>query len=456
VLRRAAISAILLCAALAASARTRPRYGGTVRVEIEGDAWTLDGLARRLVLDTLTVTGEAGQAQPALAVQWSAQNSDQRWEFRLRPGVNFQDGTPLTADAAAASLAASCGTGPSPNPSTGGPPANCPWNAVYVGGASDVVITTSTPMPDLPELLAQTRFAISRRGADGTIEGTGPFRVAGFPNGALTLTANDDCWRGRPFLDSVQILPHRGIRDQWLDLSVGRADVVQVPPQQLGEAQQQHFSMLVSPPVDLLVLTLAPQGAFADPAMRRAAALAVDREALCNVIFQKQGEIAASLLPQALSGYAFLFPVSRDLNGARALRGGASSPAATFSAPAGDGALQLAAERLALNLHEAGFSVSMAPAGAPSNLALRLVHLEAVTPRAALDQMLEALAQNVTVAGTDPVSLWRSESEALRNETVIPLLWLPRAWAVGPNVRGLRLSADGSPLLADASLEGPK
>ncbi|MGB9146635.1 MAG: hypothetical protein WCC14_12490, partial [Acidobacteriaceae bacterium] len=127
-----------------------------------------------------------------------------------------------------------------------------------------------------------------------------------------------------------------------------------------------------------------------------------------------------------------------------------------FSAPAGDGALQLAAERLALNLHEAGFSVSMAPAGAPSNLALRLVHLEAVTPRAALDQMLESLAQNVTVTSTDPVSLWRSESEALRNETVIPLLWLPRAWAVGPNVRGLRISADGSPLLADASLEGPK
>lgn len=455
-LRRAAISAILLCAALAANARTRPRYGGTVRVEIEGDAWAPNGLARRLVLDTLTVAGDSGQAQPALAVQWSAQNSDQRWDFRLRPGVNFQDGTPLTADAVAASLTASCGTSPAPGAAGGAPMAICPWNAVYVGGSSDVVITTSTPMPDLPELLAQTRFAISRRGADGTMVGTGPFRVAGFPNGALTLAANDDCWRGRPFLDSVQIYPHRGIRDQWLDLSVGRADVVEVPPQRLGEAQQQHFSMLVSPPVDLLALTLAPEGAFADPQMRRSAALAVDREALYNVIFQKQGEITASLLPQALSGYAFLFPVSRDLPGARALRGGASPPAATFSAPAGDPTLQLAAERLALNLHEAGFSVGVTAPGTASTLALRLVHLDASTPRASVDEMLDALGQNVTVTGTDPVSLWRAENEVLRSDTVIPLLWLPRAWAIGPNVRGLRLSADGSPLLEDASLEGPK
>ena len=455
-LRRAAISAILLCAALAAGARTRPRYGGTVRVEIEGDAWAPEGLARQLVLDTLTVADDSGQAQPALAVQWSAQNSDQRWDFRLRPGVNFTDGTPLTADAVAASLTASCATASSPNAASNTLAASCPWSAVYVGGSSEVVITTGTPMPDLPELLAQTRFAIARRDSTGAVVGTGPFRVAGFPNGALTLTANDDCWRGRPFLDSVEIFPHRGIRDQWLDLSVGRADLVEVPPQLLSAAQQQHFSLLVSRPVDLLALTLAPEGAFADLRMRQSAALSVDRDALYNVVFQKQGEITASLLPQALSGYAFLFPVSRDLNGARALRGGASPPAAALSAPAGNSTLQLAAERLALNLHEAGFSIRIAPPGTGSTLALRLVHVEASTPRAALDEALEALGQSVTVTGTDSASLWRAESEVLRDRTVIPLLWLPRAWATGPNVRGLTLSADGAPQLADASLEGPK
>jgi hypothetical protein len=35
-------------------------------------------------------------------------------------------------------------------------------------------------------------------------------------------------------------------------------------------------------------------------------------------------------------------------------------------------------------------------------------------------------------------------------------LWLPRAWAAGERVRDLRLSVDGEPLLADASVEGGK
>jgi peptide/nickel transport system substrate-binding protein len=453
-LRRAAISGVLLCAALAAGARTRPHYGGTLRVEIQGDAWSPDGLARQLVLNTLTNLSDSGAAQPALAVQWSAQNADQRWDFQLRPQVRFQDGTPVTAEDVVVSLTTACAISIGPAGASGAPALACPWNAVYAAGSSDVVITTPTPQPDLPELLAQMRFAISKQDATNQLEGTGPFRVTGFEDGALTLTANDDCWQGRPFLDSVEIFPHRPIRDQWLDLSVGRADVVQVPPELLSQAQQQHLNLLVSPPVDLLALTLAQQGAFADPALRRAAALAVDRSSLYNVIFEKQGEITASLLPESLSGYAFLFPTERDLNRTRALRGGAPPQPMTMNADPGSGTLQLAAERLALNLHEAGFAVQMAPSGALAVLSLRLVHLEEASPRAALDEMLARFGQNVTVTGTDPHSLWLAESAALQNHTVVPLLWLPRAWAVGERVRDLRLSPDGEPLLASASLEG--
>ena len=48
--------------------------------------------------------------------------------------------------------------------------------------------------------------------------GTGPFQIAGFANGVLTLAANENGWQGRPFVDSVEIHVHRAIRDQWLDL----------------------------------------------------------------------------------------------------------------------------------------------------------------------------------------------------------------------------------------------
>lgn len=447
-LRRFAIS-LLACVALAAGASTRPHYGGTLRVETQGDPWQMpDGLARRLVLDTLTTLADNGSAQPALAVRWESQNSDHRWEFWLRPDVHFHDGTPLTAESVVSSLQQSC-------PSSAMPA--CPWRTLHAVGPA-VVFTTDSPSPDLPELLAQTEFAIARQDPSGAVLGTGPFRVSGFANGALTLAANDDSWQDRPFLDAIELHPHRTIRDQWLDLSVGKADIVEVPPDLLRQAQQQHLNLLVSRPVDLLALVIPPNGAFAGREMRQAAALAVDRAALCNVIFQKQGEITASLLPQSLSGYAFLFPADRDLDRARALRGGAASTPLSLASSDTGASMQLAAERLALNLHEAGFNVQAASPGShqPSAITLRQANLEEASPRAALDEMLARFGQNSTVNGTDPASLWQAERAALENATVVPLLWLPRAWAAGERVRDLRLAPDGQPVLAGVSLESAR
>ncbi|MGA9984410.1 MAG: hypothetical protein WBP95_13115, partial [Acidobacteriaceae bacterium] len=78
---------MVFCAALSAAGRTRPHYGGALRIETQGDPWQMpDGIARRLVLDTLTTVGDTGGARPALAVRWESQNADHRWEFWIRPG----------------------------------------------------------------------------------------------------------------------------------------------------------------------------------------------------------------------------------------------------------------------------------------------------------------------------------------------------------------------------------
>ena len=100
VFRQVAISCLLVVLALPAAARTRPRYGGTLRVEVEGDPWTRSGvqpgsLARRLVFDSLTRMDADGAPEPALAVRWASENNDHRWQFWLRPGVHFQDGSAL-------------------------------------------------------------------------------------------------------------------------------------------------------------------------------------------------------------------------------------------------------------------------------------------------------------------------------------------------------------------------
>ncbi len=440
-LRRLAISWLFCALTIPATARTRPHYGGTLRVETEGDPWQkADGVARRLVFDGLTRLDADGVVQPALATGWETDSGMHRWLFRLRTGVHFHDGSPMTSAAVVASLNLSCN-------------GNCPWTAVHAVG-SDVVFTSDLPMPNLPALLADDRFLVALAGAADSNVGTGPFHVAGFSNGVLALNADESCWQGRPFADVVEIRAHRAARDQALDLSVGRADVVEVPVETIRQAQQQKLTLAISAPVELLALQVSDSGSLANPMLRAALAAAVDRSALASVIFQKQGVATASILPQTSSGFSFLFPPDRDLNKAHELKGGLTVPQLTLQVP-GDSVLQLAAQRMVLNFREAGFNVAVV-AAAPNghaDLALRTIALEGGESAAILENVTRSLGAPSIPAGPSPSALYQAEREFLDRHTLIPLVDLPRAYAVGARVRDLQLDSNGIPALANASLE---
>jgi peptide/nickel transport system substrate-binding protein len=445
VLRRLAISLLFAMVVPGAGARTRPHYGGTLHVEILGDPWERPtGVARRLVYDGLTQLDASGALRPALALTWEQDNSFHRWQFRLRPGVRFHDGTALTSQAVVASLAASCSSG-------------CPWDALKAVGPL-VVFTNDAPMPNLPALLGSDQFLIAATGGGegrtpiGAL-GTGPFQVTGFNSGVLSLAANENCWSGRPFADAIEIRVRRAVRDQWLDLGLGRADVVDVPAEQLRQAQQQRLSVVQSPPIMLVALQVSDGGALSNPKVRGAIAAAIDRSALYNVIFQKQGEVTASLLPQRMSGYSFLFSTERDLNKAHELRGGLAMGPISMSAD-GDGAVQLAAQRIALNLREAGFNVQMAPAGSQhADLALRKFSISGNDPSAALERILWDAGKPAPVSEQTTADLYRREQSILEEHRIIPLLDLPLGYASGARIRDVRLRADGSIDLTSASLE---
>jgi peptide/nickel transport system substrate-binding protein len=291
-------------------------------------------------------------------------------------------------------------------------------------------------------------------GPSGAI-GTGAFQVGNFANGVLSLTANTNCWRGRPFVDTIEIRVHRPVHDQWMDLSLGRTDVVEVPAEQLRQAQQQRMNVLESPTALLLALHIADEGPLANPNLRAAIALAIDRTALSNVIFQKAGQVTASLLPQSVSGYAFLFPAERDLNKAHDLRGGVTPPPITLQAD-DSRSMQLVAQRIALNLREGGFNVQVTtPNALHPNLSLREVPIQNGDPSAVLGVMLENLGHSSASADEGAASLYKSEREFLDAKTWIPLLDLPRAYAISSRVRDLQNGADGLPDLANASIIGP-
>jgi MarR-like DNA-binding transcriptional regulator SgrR of sgrS sRNA len=445
---------LFVACASPAHARTRPHYGGTLRVETQTDPWQRpDSIGRRLVFDSLSRFDSSGTVQPALAVRWEAQNGDHRWQFWLRPGVHFHDGSPLTAESVQQSLARSC--------------TQCPWSSLKVLKDS-LVFTTASPDPVLPAVLARSLYAIVGQDAAGEPVGTGPFRFVSDTNYVLSLAAVDDAWQGRPFVDAIEITGRRTVRTQWLDLSAGRADLVDVPVENVRQAQQEHINLIQSGDCDLLVLAVAASGVLAEDTQREAISLAVDRAALYNVIFQKQGEMTASLLPDALTGYSFLFPVARDTARAQGLRGAGNGPPITLAVEETNAAVQLAAERIALNLREAGFHVQVvarttnaalasasvnAPGNAAPDLELRRIHLQGGDAQAALAQMLGDFGQALTEEGGDPATVYREEAAFAQTHRAAPLLYLPRTYGIGARMHGLRLSPDGLPMLADVWLE---
>src|SRR2546422_10109158 len=109
---------------------------------------------------TLFRSDENGRPQPALAVAWQHDAEWKRWEFRMRPGVRFHDGALLTPAEVAGAWQR----------------LNGPQQIATISGES-LVIQSERPMPDLLLELARGRNFIFHLAKDGSVVGTGPFRV---------------------------------------------------------------------------------------------------------------------------------------------------------------------------------------------------------------------------------------------------------------------------------------
>ena len=460
----AIVSAIALAGFRAAE---RPRYGGTLRVEIGASVVSLDpaqGAVNAaeasakmdllpLVFETLVVLDANGVPQPALASSWDHDPSGRRWNFFLRPGVRFHDGSPLTPSAAVSALS-------NVDPS---------W---HVSSSSDAVsIETSTPAPDLPFLLAEPRHALARGADDGTVVGTGLFRITLWqPGKRAVFSANPDYWAGRPFLDSVDLTMGISSQARTIDLQLGKADLVDLPPDMVRRAADDKLRVSVTVPTELLALVFqTDRKAVQDARVREALARSIDRAAIVNFILQKQGEAGASLLPEWLSGTASLFSASADPGAAHSLWEHIKpTPALVLGYDSGEALEQSIAERITVNARAAGISIvtrAMPAAARPGDFDSRLVRLRMSSPepRAALSDLLSALpaASSEDVEPLpNPASaeeIYGREREALDGFRVVPLVHLPRAYGVGNRVRNWEIRAGnalGGWQLADVWIEG--
>lgn len=268
-------------------------------------------------------------------------------------------------------------------------------------------------MPELAPAFSITRWEAGRRAAYG---------------------ANENAPGGRPFLDEVQVELARPPRDQAIDLDVGKAEMIEIPP---SEARRQPAGRRtwVSQPVRVLLLEFGAR--VDDPRAREALALAVDRTAIFNVLLQRQGEISGALLPQWLSGYAFVFNVASDAAKARELAAAIPAPARSFSIGVEDASLRPIAERIALNARDAGLAVSFAPQAGAADVRLLEVRIATADPARALAAAATMLGLAVPPSRLDsPSALYNAERDLLDGFRVVPLFHLADVYGAAARVKG--------------------
>jgi ABC-type transport system substrate-binding protein len=407
-----------------------------------------------------------------LAVEWSHDVSSKRWQFTIRPGIKFSDGAPLNAAEIVAALQPLL-----------------PGTEQISASGNTVVIQSTAPVSDLLEQLASGRYFVYRVQANGGLAGTGPFVLRESPTGGspsraagphLYFRANEEAWSGRPFVDGIDVtlglVPLRAM----FDLQLGKADLIELAPDLVPRAKQANLRVWTSEPVTLYGLRFDDaQGTTSDVRLREALSLSLDRGTMANVLLQKQAEPAAALLPQWLSGYAFLFNVDTNLERAKELRHGLPAneaagvePLRLRIDPAGDLA-KLLGERVAVNARQAAILVQVtvrpaARSGAaspavsdpPWGVRLFAWHYSSLSPRAELDSLFAAYNLNeppeVNATSTDHEQLYARERRVLEDRRVLPLVVQAESVGLGATVRDWMPARWGEWHLADVWLELPE
>jgi peptide/nickel transport system substrate-binding protein len=251
--------------------------------------------------ETLAVLDHDGTPQPALAESWEQSDPD-TLRMTLRPGVMFHDGTPLTAEHAAAALNHAAKATTKPRALKG--------VELTAAATSERTLEVSTTEPDpilaqrltAPELaiLAPSAYAQDASNPKPVRAGTGPYVLESVQGTAgATLGANPKYWGGTPKSSGVDVRFIADGTSRANALRAGEVDVIDtVPVSQLPTITDQ--TVLDFPLPRLVSAHLnTKKGAFTDPALRAAAREAISSTQIADGVYSGKADPARTLFGPA-------------------------------------------------------------------------------------------------------------------------------------------------------------
>lgn len=282
------------------------------------------------VYDALVLQDEHQNLVPGLAVSWKAID-ETTWEFKLRRGVRFHDGSPFTAD----DVLFTFGRAPDVPGSPSGFGLYTKGKTVTRVDDYTVRIGTEGPWPLVPRDLSSLLIVSRLHGEGATTAdydagraaiGTGRYKQSEYvPGERIVLERNEGWWGNKPEWTRVTFAPIESGPARVAALLAGKLDLIERTPtadlERLGRDPRVTLSRGISSRVIYLQLdqhrddspfvTANGGGRIAnplkDPRVRLAMSKAIQREAIVSGVMNGDAVAAGQLLP------AGFFGVSRKL-----------------------------------------------------------------------------------------------------------------------------------------------
>ena len=248
--------------------------------------------------------------RPELASEWKWDEAGTALTFKLHEGVKWHDGKPFTSADVKCTWDMVSGLTP-------GKIRKSPRQAwfsnlkeITVNGDHEATFHLKRPQPSFIALLASGYSPvypchISSAQMRTKPVGTGPFRFKEYRlNEAIILDRNPNYWKpGLPYLDGIEwrITTNRATR--MLAFAAGKFDMTHpteiIPPllkELMAQAPQaQCFMRSINVNTNLIINNEIPP--FNNPDIRRALALAMDRNAINTMLYEGKAGIGAAMLP---------------------------------------------------------------------------------------------------------------------------------------------------------------
>jgi peptide/nickel transport system substrate-binding protein len=285
------------------------------------------------VYEPLVRRNDKGDWEGVLAASWRNVD-DLTWEFKLRSGVKFHDGTDFDANAVKATIDRFL------NKDFAAKSAQAyqfvDFDHVEVVDPLTVRIITKKPVAtmlptlQLAAMIPSPKLIKPGESIKEGFVGTGPYKFVSWkPGEEVDLEANPNYWGPKPAVQKVVFIYQADSSTSLSSVRAGDVDIAEgISNEQLQEIKNDaNITSIDVPSSQIMWMAFGhKEGAMTDRRIREAATIAIDRDTLCKTLLEDRAQCINGYLPPSVFGYAEMPPRPYDPERAKQLLAEAGYP----------------------------------------------------------------------------------------------------------------------------------